>query len=145
MAVVTPKRFTIAEYHRLAELEFFSEDERVELIQGEILQMAAKGTAHSECNTRLFRELVQLIGDRAIVRGQEPISLPPNSEPEPDFAIVRDRSNGYLSAHPSAADVLLVIEVADSSLNYDQKTKLALYAESGIPHYWIGCIPILQK
>ena len=84
MNVVTAKRFTVAEYHRLAELGFFREDERVELIKGEIIQMAAKGTPHCVCETLLFRELVKLLLDRAMVRGQQPIIIPVHSVPEPD-------------------------------------------------------------
>lgn len=137
MSISTAKRFTIAEYHRLAELGFFEEDDRVELIKGEIVQMAAKGTPHSVCETLLFRELVKLLDERAMVRGQQPIVIPKDSEPEPDLAIVRNRDDDYLSAHPSPLDVLLVIEIADSSVNYDQKVKLPLYAEAGISNYWI--------
>lgn len=137
MSTATAKRFTLAEYHRLAELGFFGEDDRVELIKGQIVQMAAKGTAHSVCNTRLFRELVSLIQQRATVRGQEPITIPNHSEPEPDLAIVRNRDDDYLIAHPNPSDILLVIEIADSTLNIDQKVKLPLYAEAGISDYWI--------
>ena len=137
MSTTTAKRFTIAEYHRLAELGFLGEDDRVELIRGEIFQMAAKGTPHSVCSTRLFRELFQLVGKLAVLRGQEPIVLSDDSEPEPDFVIARNRPDDYLKSHPSSADVLLVIEIADSSLSYDQSTKLSLYAESGISDYWI--------
>ena len=137
MTITTAKRFTITEYHRLAELQFFSEDDRVELISGEIIQMSPKGTPHSVCETRLERELYKLVGDRATLRGQQPIVISNNSEPEPDRVIVRNRSDDYLSAHPSPEDVLLVIEIADSSLSYDQTVKLPLYAEAGIPDYWI--------
>ena len=137
MNTVTIKRFTLAEYHRLSELGFFAENDRVELIRGEIVQMAAKGTRHSVCNSSLFGELYTLIGKNAIVRGQEPIIIPPDSEPEPDVVIARNTSDNYLSNHPSPVDLLLVIEVADSSLKYDQEVKLALYAESRISNYWI--------
>ena len=98
--------------------------------------MAAKGTAHETCIRRLLRELSKLV-TRATLQCQAPIVLPSDSEPEPDFTIVRDRDDDYLDAHPSPADVLLVIEIADSSLNYDQTTKLALYAEAGISDYWL--------
>lgn len=81
------KRFTIAEYHRLTELGFFGEGDRVELIKGELVNIAAKGTAHSVCETRLERELFKLLGERATLRGQQPIILPDDSEPEPDRAI----------------------------------------------------------
>ncbi|MEA5581339.1 Uma2 family endonuclease [Nodularia harveyana UHCC-0300] len=137
MSLTTAKRFTIDEYHRLAELGFFVENERVELIAGEIVQMVAKGTAHSVCETLLFRKLIKLLADRALVRGQQPIIIPEDSEPEPDIAIVRNVDDNYLSAHPHPSDVLLVIEVADSSLKYDQEIKLQLYAKAGISNYWI--------
>lgn len=137
MTQVTTKRFTLAEYHRLIELGFLTEDDRVELIRGELVQMAAKGTPHSVCNTKLVRELDRLVGDRAVVRGQEPIILPTDSEPEPDVAIVKGQPDDYLSNHPYPNDILLVIEVSDSTLEYDQTVKLSLYAQDQIQDYWI--------
>jgi Uma2 family endonuclease len=137
MTAVTAKRFSIAEYHRLAELGFFESDNRFELIRGEIIKMAAKGRLHSVCNSLLFGELYVLMARRACVRGQEPIILPTDSEPEPDVVIARNRSDNYVSSHPESADVLLAIEVSDSTLKYDRRTKLSLYAESGISDYWI--------
>ncbi|GAA6623711.1 Uma2 family endonuclease [Scytonema sp. NUACC26] len=137
MTTVTPKRFTLAEFHRLMELGFLTEDDRVELIRGELIEMAAKGTRHSVCNTKLSKELERLLGDRAVVRVQEPVVLLPNSEPEPDVALVRGQADDYLSNHPQPEDIFLLIEVADSSLDYDQSTKLELYAENGIQDYWI--------
>jgi Uma2 family endonuclease len=141
MAIALLKRFTLSEYHRLAELGFFKEDDRLELIRGQIIQMAAKGTAHEVCLTRLLRELPKLLAEQAILRCQSPIILLDDSEPEPDFSIVRNREDDYLSGHPVAADVLLIIEISDSSLSYDQETKLPLYAESGISDYWIFNLP----
>ncbi len=137
MTSVTPKRFSLAEYHRLIELGFFKENERVELIRGQIIQMAAKGTPHSVCNTMLFGELFTLLQGQATVRNQEPIILGNDSEPEPDLVIVRNRSDRYLDSHPGIADILLVIEVSDSPLKYDQETKLSPYAESEIGNYWL--------
>ncbi|AFZ27408.1 hypothetical protein Cylst_5386 [Cylindrospermum stagnale PCC 7417] len=137
MTVVTAKRFTISEYHRLAELGFFEENDRVELIKGEIIQMVAKGRPHSVCNTRLYRELFKIVVEKATIRGQEPIIISDNSEPEPDLAIVQNHPDDYLANHPSPADILLLIEIADSSLKYDQEVKLPLYAEAGISDYWI--------
>ena len=137
MSLTTAKRFTIAEYHRLAELGFFEEDERVELIKGEIIQMAAKDRPHSVCETRLERELYKLVGDRATLRGRQPITLSDNSEPEPDRVIAKNRDDDYLANHPSSSDILLLIEIADSSLKYDQDEKLPIYAEAGICDYWI--------
>lgn len=137
MTIALPKRFTLDEYNRLAELNFFNEDDRVELVRGEIIQMIAKGTPHSVCGTRLNREITKLIGDRATARTQEPLQLPPNSAPEPDYAIVQNREDDYLASHPNSEDVMVVIEISDSSLSYDQEIKLKLYAESGIQNYWI--------
>ncbi|WP_193195430.1 Uma2 family endonuclease [Nostoc sp. MG11] len=137
MSLTTAKRFTIAEYHRMAELGFFKEDDRVELIKGEIFYMAVKGTPHSVCETRLERELYKLVGDRATLRGQQPITLSNYSEPEPDRVIAKNRDDDYLTNHPSPSDVLLLIEIADSFFKYDQEVKLLLYAEANISNYWI--------
>jgi Uma2 family endonuclease len=136
LGTVTVKKFTIDEYEQLGKLGFFERD-RVELIRGEIIKLVAKGTFHSVCNSLLFGELYTLVGKNAIVRGQEPIILPSDSEPEPDVVIAKNRDDRYLSSHPQGKDVLLVIEVSDSTLNYAQKTKLSLYAEHEISHYWI--------
>jgi len=137
MTLATAKRFTITEYHRLADLDFFTEDERIELIKGEIIKMAAKGKAHSVCNTRLYRELFKLLEEKATIRGQEPIIITNNSEPEPDLTIVKNTPDDYFLNHPITSDIFLIIEVADSSLKYDQEVKLFLYSEAGISDYWI--------
>jgi Uma2 family endonuclease len=137
ITAVTPKRFTLEEYHRLGELGFFTPDERVELIRGEIILMPTKKTPHSVCNTLLVQELIILLGKHAILRVQEPIILPTDSEPQPDVVIARNRSDNYLSSHPYPDDILLVIEVSDTTLSFDRKTKLSLYAEDSISDYWI--------
>jgi Uma2 family endonuclease len=137
MSIAQAKRFTLDEYHRLTELGFFHEDDRLELINGEIIEMASKGKAHETCLRNLWKQLPKLVGDRATLQSQAPITLPPNSEPEPDFAIVKNKEDNYLSAHPAPTDVLLVIEVSDSSLDYDQVVKIPLYAQAGISDYWI--------
>jgi Uma2 family endonuclease len=136
MTLATAKRFTITEYHRLADLDFFAEDDRVELIKGEIIKMAAKGRPHSVCNTRLYRELFKLLEEKATIRGQEPIIIN-DSEPEPDLTIVKNTPDDYFLNHPIPSDIFLIIEVADSSLKYDQEVKLFLYSEAGISDYWI--------
>lgn len=137
MAIATPKRFTVAEYHRLTELGFFTEDDRVELISGELFKMAAKGVLHETCLRRLLRELSQLITEQATLQCQSPIILSQNSEPEPDFTILKNREDDYLSSHPTEEDILLLIEISDSSLDYDQDVKLRAYAENNIKEYWI--------
>lgn len=137
MNVVTPKRFTINEYHRLISLGFFTQSERIELIRGELIQMTAKGTPHIVCSSILCRQLDRLLGDKVVIRGQDPITLFNDSEPEPDVVIARGRDEDYLAHHPYPQDIVLVIEISDSTLTYDQTTKLKLYAEAGILDYWI--------
>jgi Uma2 family endonuclease len=135
--VVTPKRFTIDEYHRLIELGFLSERDRVELIRGELIQMTAKGTPHTVCGAILCQQLDRLLADRAAIRAQDPITLPNDSEPEPDVVIARGNHVDYLAHHPYPEDILLVVEISDSTFTYDQTTKLELYAEAGISNYWM--------
>lgn len=137
MSIATAKRFTLDEYHKLAELGFFHEEERIELINGELIQKIAKGKSHETCLRNLLRLLPKLVGDRATLQCQAPIVIPPKSEPKPDLAIVKNRDDNYLSGHPQPADVLLVMEVSDSSLLYDQDVKIPLYAQAGISDYWI--------
>jgi Uma2 family endonuclease len=137
MNVATPKRFTIAEYHQLVQVGFLTEDNPIELIRGELIQRAAKGTAHTVCSSVFYRQLDRLLGDRVVIRGQDPITLPNQSEPEPDIVIARGKDEDYLVHHPYPEDILLLIEIADSSLEYDQTTKLTVYAEAKIMHYWI--------
>ncbi|MDM9585513.1 MULTISPECIES: Uma2 family endonuclease [unclassified Nostoc] len=144
MNAVTPKRFTIAEYHQLIELGFLTESDRIELIRGELIQMTAKGTPHTVCSSILCRQLDRLLGDRAVIRGQDPITLSNQSEPEPDVVIARGRDEDYLAHHPYPEDILLVIEISDKTLDYDQTTKLSLYAEAGISDYWIVNLPDSQ-
>ncbi|MBD2472334.1 Uma2 family endonuclease [Nostoc sp. FACHB-145] len=96
-----------------------------------------RGKPHSVCNTRLYRELFTLIAGKATLRGQEPVILSDKSEPEPDLVIVQNRTDDYLQEHPHPSDVLLLIEISDSSLKYDQEEKLSVYAEAGISDYWI--------
>jgi Uma2 family endonuclease len=137
MSLSTAKRFTIAEYHRLIELGFFAEDNRFELIRGIVTHRVAKTSKHSACRTKLMRELFKLIAEQAILGFQSPVNLPPESEPEPDLVIIKNRADDYLDAHPISEDILLLIEIADSSLKYNQEEKLPLYAEADISDYWI--------
>lgn len=137
MTITTAKHFTIAEYHRLTEIGFFNEDDKFELIHGEIVTTTPKGVAHETCLRKLLRELNKILGDRVTLQCQSPILLPDDSEPEPDFTLVKNREDDYLSGHPTPPDILLVIEIADSSVSYDQEIKLPLYAQAGISGYWI--------
>ena len=143
--VITTRKFTVNEYHRLIDESFFAEKENIELIRGEIIKMSPKRTPHCVCNSLLWKTMYNLIGDRAEIRVQEPIFIPPNSEPEPDVVIAVNKDDNYLSSHPTPNDILLVVEISDSTLQYDSpketlregETKIPLYAEAGINTYWI--------
>ncbi len=130
-------RITVSEYYRMAEIGILGEDDRVELIEGEIIDMVPIGSDHAGTVNRLTYMLVQLFGASAIVSVQQPLRLDEYSEPQPDFTVLRPRDDFYRTAHPTAADVLLLIEVAKSSLAYDREVKLPLYARHGVPEVWI--------
>jgi len=123
---------TVTEYEQMT----FDSDERVELIRGEILPMSPMGDAHAGIVTRLMRLLIMKAGQQATINVQNPIVLP-DSEPQPDLTILRYRDDDYVSGKPRADDVWLVIEVSDSTLQKDRQLKGPLYAEMGIPEYWI--------
>lgn len=129
-------RFSVDEYEAMIRRGILSEDDRVELIRGEIIEKMPIGDEHSASVKKLNRILSGLVGDRAIVSVQDPIRLE-DSEPEPDIALLRPRSDFYASGKPQASDVLLLIEVADTSLEFDRTVKRPLYAQAGIQELWI--------
>jgi Uma2 family endonuclease len=134
---IRPHRFTVADYHRMAETGILGEDSRVELIRGQIVDMAPIGAPHFSMVNRINRVLSAMVAGRAIVSVQNPVRIDDGSEPEPDVAIIKPRADEYETAIAGAADVLLLVEVADSSLDEDRTIKLPLYAESGIPECWL--------
>ena len=129
-------RFTRDEYHRMAEAGLFR-DERVELLDSEIITMSPKSSGHAFAVSRLMQLLVRKLGSTAIVRIQDPIVLDDWSEPEPDVAVCDLVRDDYRHAHPRADQIRLVIEVAESSLAYDRTRKARAYATAEIPEYWI--------
>ena len=131
------RQLTSVEYYQMMESGIIREGERVELILGQIFTMAAKGTRHTISTRKLFKQLLSLLDERADVQSQDPITLPNNTEPEPDIVIARLRSDEYINSHPAPADIILVIEVADSSIKFDRDIKAQLYAAAGINEYWI--------
>jgi Uma2 family endonuclease len=142
MAIELPKRhFNVDEYYRMAEAGILSEDDRVELIEGEIVEMSPIGAHHAACVDRLTALLYGVVGEAAIVRVQNPIRLSDLSEPQPDITLVRPRDDFYASGHPTPADVLLVVEVADTSQRIDRRVKLPLFAKAGIPEVWLVDLP----
>ena len=139
MTALRPLRrlFTAAEYHLMAQAGILHEDDRVELIDGEIVEMAPIGSRHAAHVNRLNRVFTQALGEGVIVSVQNPISLGERCEPQPDLTLLRPRPDFYAQAHPGPEDILLVVEVADSSLGYDRGVKVPLYARFGIPETWV--------
>jgi len=128
---------TVADYYRLGEAGILGRDERVELLEGQLVDMSPIGPRHALAVDALNDELRLALRGQAAVRIQNPITLDDRSEPLPDAAVVRRPWHGYPDKHPGPQDVLLVVEVADSSLEVDQGAKLELYARAGIPEFWI--------
>jgi Uma2 family endonuclease len=129
-------RFSVDDYEQMIKFGILTENDRVELIHGEILEKMPIGPQHAACVKRLNRLLTQLSGKAAIVSVQDPVRLT-DSEPEPDVALLPPRADFYASANPQAADVFLLIEVADTTLEFDREVKGAMYAAAGIAEYWI--------
>ncbi|MBI4634933.1 MAG: Uma2 family endonuclease [Candidatus Rokubacteria bacterium] len=134
---LTRRAFTVEEYHRLAQVGILGEDDRVELLEGEIVEMRPIGSRHARCVTDLDDLLHERVRGRAIVRVQNPVRLSERSEPQPDVALLRPRPDRYASGHPGPADVLLLIEVAETSLETDRGVKVPLYARTGIAEVWL--------
>ncbi len=130
-------RFTIDEYYHLAEAGILHEDDNVELIEGRIIDMTPIGSKHASCVKRIIELLTDRLQKRATIGVQDPIDLNEQTEPEPDITILKKRSDFYAEHHPRPEDVLLIIEVADSSINYDRSIKIPLYAKSGIQEVWL--------
>jgi Uma2 family endonuclease len=135
--VITKKLFTVDEFQRMSEVGILSENSRHELIRGEVIEMPQVGSPHASRVKRLIRLFTTRLGESVIVSVQDPVILNRYSEPVPDLALLRSRNDFYASGHPSAEDVLLLVEVADTSLKWDQTVKAELYAEAGIAEYWL--------
>ncbi|MCW6037713.1 Uma2 family endonuclease [Spirulina subsalsa FACHB-351] len=129
-------KWTIEDYHQMVEMGLL-EDRPVELLKGEIVEMSPEGEPHAYFSTEAGDYLTRLLGDRALVRPAKPITLPNHSEPEPDIAIVQRLGREYLTHHPYAENVFWLIEYANSSLEKDSSLKYRIYAEAGIPEYWL--------
>ena len=135
---IARRLFTVHDYHRMVDAGILCEDDRVELIHGEVLAMSPIGPRHSAAVLRANHGLSRIAGDHAIVGVQGSVRLDEYDEPQPDLYLLRPKDDFYASGHAGSPDIFLIIEIADSSLKYDQTTKRDLYAETGVPEYWIS-------
>lgn len=134
---IARRAFSVEDYHRMAEAGILSEDDRVELIEGEIVELSPIGSRHQACVNRLTAILVQFAAQNYVVSVQGPVRLDENSEPQPDLALLKSSPDFYAEAHPTPDDVLVLIEVSETSAAYDREVKLPLYAGHGIEETWI--------
>jgi len=132
-----PYRFTVGEYYRMAEAGIFNEDDRVELLEGEIVDMAPIGSRHAACVKRMNRFFSEQLREEVTVAVQDPIRLGELSEPQPDVMLLRPRPDYYAGGHPEPQDVLLLIEVADTTAAWERGYKVALYARAGVREVWL--------
>jgi Uma2 family endonuclease len=135
--VVRHYLLTVDDYHKMAEAGILGEDDRVELIDGELIEMAPIGSNHAGEVMRLNMLLSAAVAGRAIVSPQNPVRLGAHSEPQPDITVLRFRDDFYRASHPQPEDVLVLIEVADTTVHYDREVKIPLYARHGIPEVWL--------
>ena len=127
------RAFSVDEFHRMAEAGVFGEDDRLELLDGDIVRMTPIGSHYAGCVNRLTSQLTAAVGAHAVVSVQNPVICGDRTELQPDFAILKPRADFYSRAHPRPQDVYALIEVADSSIGYDQGVKMVAYAMAGIP------------
>ncbi len=137
----TKHRFTVDDYYRMGDAGVFPQGHRVELLEGEIIDMMPIGPFHSGVVNRLSNYMASISGGRWLVTTQNPLRLDKHSEPQPDVVLVCPSADDYTLNHPKPEDVLLLIEVADSSLDYDRDDKLPAYAKAGIEEYWLVNLP----
>lgn len=135
MSLIAAK-WTIEEYHHMIAAGILS-DRKVELLQGEIVEMPPEGEPHAYCSHEAADYLAKLLGNFATIRQAKPITIPNNSEPEPDIAIVQPLGREYREHHPYPENIFWLIEYANSSLEKDLEKKSKIYAEVGIPEYWV--------
>lgn len=134
-------RFSVADYHAMADAGILTQEDKVELLDGEIVKKMTIHSPHASCVDRLNYLFVRSLGDRAVVRVQNPVQLDDWSEPEPDVSLLRPKGDFYAAGHPMPPDVYLIIEVADTSLARDRFVKTPLYARAGVRELWIINLP----
>jgi len=137
---VVRRRFDVSDYYRMADAGILRENDRVELIDGEIIQMSPIGSRHAARVTLAEEALRRHLGEAVIVRVQNPVRLDDYSEPEPDIAVVIRRLDRYAQAHPGPRDILLILEISDTSSAFDRQVKAPMYARAGITELWLELI-----
>ena len=135
------RKFTVAEYYRMAEVGILKPDERVELIEGAVTVMPPIGPGHAWSVALSISVFSSQARGRFVVQAQNPLRLNDGAEPQPDIMLLRPRPEGYATAHPTPADVLLLVEVADSTLEYDRQVKAHIYGRAGVPETWVKNLP----
>jgi Uma2 family endonuclease len=143
LADLPQRRWSVDEYHRMIAAGILTSCDRVELLEGHIIEMVPQEPAHASTTSSFGNDFVVLFAGKAWVRQQLPITIAPNSEPEPDIAVVRIDPNRYRHRHPIPEDVYLLIEVSDSTLNYDRDRKAKVYARANVLEYWV--VDVNQK
>ena len=138
MLAAKKRNFSVDDYYHLADVGILDEDDRIELIDGEIIVMSPINSPHASGVKAFTKEFYKKVGDSVIVSVQDPIHLNDNTEPQPDIALLRYRDDLYANAHPTPDDILLLVEVADSSLERDREKAKKTYAKHGIPELWIA-------
>jgi Uma2 family endonuclease len=144
------RKFTVEQYHKMAESGILTENDRVELIQGEVIEMSPIGRRHASCVARLTRLFTLRLGETAIVWPQNPIELDDTSEPQPDLTLLQPRPDFYESGHPQPEDIFLIVEVADTTAKFDRGVKIPLYAKDNIAEVWLvdinqQCIEVYRQ
>lgn len=131
------RKFTVEQYHRMVESGILCENDRVELIRGEIVEMSPIGRRHAACVKRLNRLFNRKLGDSVLIGVQDPVELDVTSEPQPDIVLLQPCEDFYETAHPQPEDIFLIVEVADTTVQYDREVKVLLYAEKNIAEVWL--------
>ncbi len=137
MTLISQRLWTVEEYYRMADAGILDPDERVELLEGKIIVMASKKPLYSLVNQLAADYLRKILGERGVIRIQEPVHLNDRSEPEPDIAIVAHPLRQYFDHHPTKNEIFLLIEIADATLKFDTERKAKIYAQAGIIEYWV--------
>lgn len=137
VAAVKPKRFRVEEFRKMTEIGILPEESGWEIIDGYLIDKITIGSKHASVVRRLEKFFERSVGDEVIVSGQNPIHIDDYNEPEPDVALLAARADFYAASHPTPQDVLLLVEVSDSTAGYDREIKKTLYAEAGIVEFWL--------